>query len=105
MHLNVTTGRLPTPVEAAIYFVCSEALTNIAKHAAATRVTIDVTKADDCVIATITDNGVGGADPERGSGLRGLTDRVEALGGKLDVDSSAGTGTTLGAQIPIEPDR
>jgi signal transduction histidine kinase len=103
--LAVTTERLSAPVEAAIYFVCSEALTNVAKHAAATHATITVMRTDECVVAEITDNGIGGADPARGSGLRGLTDRVEAVGGELDITSRAGSGTVLTARIPNEPYR
>ena len=87
-----------------IYFVCSEALTNIARHAAATRVTINVIQSGAHVVTTITDNGVGGANPARGSGLRGLADRVDAVGGHLDVDSQADAGTALNARIPVEPD-
>jgi signal transduction histidine kinase len=92
---------LPTNVEAVAYFVCSEALANIAKHAGASRVSLSVTTGDGRVIVTIDDDGVGGADPARGTGLRGLADRVEALGGALHVDSPAGGGTRLAAEIPL----
>jgi signal transduction histidine kinase len=73
-------GRLPPAVEGAVYFVCAEALTNIAKHANATWASVGITVDNEAVIARIVDNGNGGAD-RNGSGLRGLADRVEALGG------------------------
>jgi signal transduction histidine kinase len=91
--------RLPESVEVAAYYVVAEALTNAAKHAGASLVTVSV-KADDVhVCLSVADNGVGGANP-RGSGLLGLKDRVEALGGRLDVTSREGEGTTLTAEIP-----
>ena len=79
--LTVQIDRAPAAVEACVYFVCAEALTNVIKHASATRVAIDVSRQDDQVRASITDDGVGGADLSSGTGLRGLADRVEALGG------------------------
>jgi len=94
-------ARLPEVVEAALYFVCSEALANVAKHAAATRATIEVRAEAGRVSVTIVDDGSGGADPTRGSGLRGLADRVEALGGRLAVESEPGTGTRVTAEIPV----
>jgi len=94
-------ARLPEVVEAALYFVCSEALANVAKHAAATRATIEVRAEAGRVSVTIVDDGRGGADPTRGSGLRGLADRVEALGGRLAVESEPGTGTRVTAEIPV----
>jgi signal transduction histidine kinase len=94
--------RLPDAVEVAAYFVVSEALTNVAKHAQATVVTIDL-EADDAVVrVSICDDGVGGADPGHGSGLVGLRDRVEALGGTIDLASTAGGGTSVFVRIPIE---
>jgi signal transduction histidine kinase len=96
----VSVGRLAPAVEAAVYFVCSEALANVAKYAKATRVTIDVATANGHVVATIADDGVGGADSRGGSGLRGLADRVEALGGRLRVESPPGAGTTIEAVLP-----
>ena len=83
------------------YFVCAEALTNIAKHAAAARVTVAVTASDGRLRVEIADDGVGGADPAHGSGLRGLADRVETLGGTLRVESTPGHGTRLAAEIPL----
>ncbi len=101
METAVSVGRLAPAVEAAVYFVCSEALANVAKYAEATRVTIDVATANGQVVATIADDGVGGADSRRGSGLRGLADRVEALGGRLRVESPPGGGTRLRAEMPL----
>ena len=93
--------QLPSRVAAAAYFVCAEALTNAAKHAAASRVTVAVTAGDGQLRVEIEDDGVGGADPGRGSGLRGLADRVETLGGTLQVESVPGHGTRLAAEIPL----
>jgi signal transduction histidine kinase len=100
VDLRVSTGRLAPAVEAAVYFVCSEALANVGKYAEATRVTIDVTESNGHVAMSIADDGIGGADPARGSGLRGLADRVEALGGKLQMESRHGAGTTIEAVLP-----
>ena len=83
-----------------VNFVCAEALANAAKHAGATSLAIDLTQSDDRIVAAISDNGVGGADPVRGSGLRGLADRVEAVGGRLRVESAPGAGTRIEAEIP-----
>lgn len=93
-------GRLPGAVEAALYFVCSEALANVAKHASASRVSIEVRRERDGVIAAISDDGAGGAAIGSGSGLRGLADRVEALGGRLWLESPPGGGTRLTVEIP-----
>ena len=93
--------RLPQAVEFAAYFVASEALANVAKHAHASAVTIRLRRTGLDVEVTITDDGVGGADPRRGSGLQGLTDRVEALGGRLDVHSAADGGTVVAATLPL----
>jgi signal transduction histidine kinase len=101
VDLNVTTEQLPQRVAAVAYFVCAEALTNIAKHAAASRVTVAITAADGRLRVEIADDGVGGADPARGSGLRGLADRVETIGGTLRVESTLGHGTRLAAEIPL----
>jgi signal transduction histidine kinase len=104
VELQVQTDRrLPEAVEVAAYYVVSEGLTNAAKHAQASVVDVAVHVDDRSVRVAIHDNGVGGADPRRGSGLIGLRDRVEALGGTLDVTSSAEGGTTLHATIPIAP--
>jgi signal transduction histidine kinase len=92
--------RLPAPAEAAAYFLVSEALANVAKYANASRVRVCVAQANGLVLVDVDDDGVGGADPSRGSGLRGLTDRVHALEGRLEVDSPVGRGTHLHAEIP-----
>ncbi len=92
--------RLPPPVEAAAYYVVSEALTNVAKYAQASSVDIRVTRLNGSAIVEVSDDGVGGADPMQGSGLRGLADRVEALDGRLHVESAAGRGTVVRAEIP-----
>lgn len=94
--------RLPPPVEAALYYAASEALTNVAKHAGAETIRIDVAEGDGRILLEVTDDGVGGADPADGSGIRGLTDRVEALGGRLLVTSNDGTGTRVQAELPCE---
>jgi signal transduction histidine kinase len=94
--------RLPERVEVAAYYVVSEALTNAAKHAHASVVHVDVEAHHSVVQLAIRDDGVGGADPVGGSGLIGLTDRVEALGGRIEVASPAGRGTSLLVRIPIE---
>ena len=94
-------GRLPDAVEAALYFVCSEALTNAAKHARATRVTIEVSGKPRQVAVVVTDDGIGGASLSGGTGLRGLADRVEALGGRLDVDGEPGSRTRVAAVLPV----
>ena len=94
-------ARLPAEAESVAYFVCSEALTNIAKHASASRASISVTTDEGQVRIEIEDDGLGGADPVRGTGLRGLADRVEALGGAFHVESPPGGGTRLAAEIPL----
>jgi signal transduction histidine kinase len=90
-------------VEVTAYYVMSEALTNVAKHAHATWVRAHVDVDDSALRLRIQDDGVGGADPGRGSGLVGLADRVEAIGGRLQVTSPEGEGTTLLVRIPIDP--
>jgi signal transduction histidine kinase len=98
---GLPAGRLPTLVEAAVYFMCSEAVTNAAKHAGAEEVVIDVAVADGRVTVTIADDGRGGASLDAGSGLRGLRDRIEAVDGRLDVRSPSGGGTCLRAELPV----
>jgi len=95
---------LAPPVEAAIFFVCSEALANATKHAQATSVRVALRQGDGQVVLEVEDDGVGGADPACGSGLRGLADRVLALGGRLSVESPPGGGTRLEAAVPSERD-
>jgi signal transduction histidine kinase len=94
-------AKLPAEVEVIVYFLCSEALANVAKHASASGVSMSVTTGDGRVRVEIEDDGLGGADPSGGTGLRGLADRVEAVGGTLDVESPRGGGTRLAAEIPL----
>jgi signal transduction histidine kinase len=94
--------RLPEPVEVAAYYVVSEALTNATKHAQASVVHVELHTDDSTLELAIRDDGTGGADPSHGSGLVGLSDRVEALGGTLQVTSPAGGGTTLLIDVPLE---
>ena len=94
-------ARLPKTVEAAAYFVVCEALTNVAKYAQASEARVRVGRIDGIAQVEVVDDGVGGADERGGSGLRGLADRVEALGGRLVVSSPAGEGTTVRAQLPV----
>jgi signal transduction histidine kinase len=94
--------RLPERVEVTAYYVVAEALTNVAKHANASAVRVDVGTEDGLVRLDIRDDGAGGADPARGSGLVGLRDRVEATGGSLHVESRPGQGTSLLAELPIQ---
>jgi signal transduction histidine kinase len=101
VRLNVELeDRLPEPVEVAAYYLVSESLANIGKHAQANSATIDVTRDSGEVVVEIVDDGIGGADTERGSGLRGLADRVEALDGRLRVWTPRGHGTRVRAEIP-----
>ncbi len=102
VELEVRAGtRLPEPVEVAAYYVVSEALTNTAKHAQASAVDIGVEARDGVLRLSIRDDGRGGADPTRGSGLIGLADRVDALGGTIEIASPVGEGTTLLITLPI----
>ena len=102
-HLTVTIDRrLPDQVESAAYFMASEALTNASKHAHAHGVSMAASYEDQCLTVEVVDDGVGGATTANGSGLRGLADRVEALGGRFRVSSPVGRGTTLRAEIPCE---
>ncbi len=97
-----TETRLPAPAEVAVYYVVSEALTNAAKHAHASLVNVAVEVRRGVLELSIRDDGSGGADPARGSGLIGLADRVDALGGTIQVASPAGEGTTLRVTLPLE---
>jgi signal transduction histidine kinase len=92
--------RLPEPIEVAAYYIVSESLANVAKHAYASAATVDISRTNTEVVVEIVDDGVGGADSERGSGMRGLADRVEALGGRLRVWSPNEGGTRVKAEIP-----
>ena len=93
---------LPKPVEAAVYFVTAEALTNIAKYANADGASVNLAVDDDHVLLQITDDGIGGADTAGGTGLSGLCDRVEALDGTIDIESPPGGGTAVRVQIPLK---
>jgi len=105
-HVPVTLGdfeddRYPAEIEVAAYFLVSEALANVAKHAGAESARIDVKRAGSCLVVQITDDGRGGANPARGSGISGLVDRVEAVGGSLAI-TSTNAGTTLRAEFPVD---
>jgi signal transduction histidine kinase len=93
-------GRLPEALEVAAYYLISESLANVGKHAQASRATVDVTRSNGHIRVEVFDDGVGGADTESGSGLRGLADRVEAVGGRVRVWSPGGRGTRVRAEIP-----
>jgi signal transduction histidine kinase len=102
VDLAVTAGeRYPEPVEIAAYYVASEALANAMKHAQASFVQMSLATADGRLLLSVRDDGVGGADPARGTGLAGLTDRVEALGGSIQLHSTTGTGTHITADLPL----
>src|SRR4051812_17962552 len=101
IDVEAAVGRLPGPVECAAYFVASEALQNVAKYAHATRAAVAVRRAGARVVVEVDDDGIGGADRSRGTGLRGLADRLAALEGTIAVDSPAGRGTRLRAEIPV----
>jgi PAS domain S-box-containing protein len=98
---EISDERLPEPVEAAAYYLIAEALTNVTKYAQASKVRVRVATAGELVVVEVSDDGVGGADASTGSGLRGLADRVETLGGKLEVVSPTGAGTSLRAEMPL----
>jgi signal transduction histidine kinase len=97
---QVPDERLPAPVEAAAYFVVSEALANVAKHAHASAAAVSVTCEHGSLVVEVEDDGVGGAEPRTGSGLAGLADRVHALDGRLTIESAADRGTRLRAALP-----
>jgi PAS domain S-box-containing protein len=98
---GVPDERLPEPVEAAAYYLIAEAITNVAKHASASHVAVNVRRDNGRILVDVVDDGVGGADSAGGSGLSGLSDRVEALHGRLRIDSPRGGGTRIEAQIPV----
>jgi signal transduction histidine kinase len=103
VDLDVTTNaRYPEPIEIAAYYVASEALANAMKHAQASRVEISLTARHGSLLLSVRDDGVGGADPAHGSGLAGLADRVEALGGSIHVHSAAAAGTHITVNLPLE---
>jgi len=103
VDLDITADvRLAEPIEVAAYFVASEALANAAKHSDASRIDVSLDQRDGRLLLSVRDDGVGGADAARGSGLVGLTDRVEALGGSIRVSSRPGEGTQIGVELPVE---
>jgi PAS domain S-box-containing protein len=102
VQVDASDRELPPSVEAAAYYVVSEALANVTKYAQASAVQVTVGRANGYALVEVEDNGVGGADPGRGSGLRGLADRVASLNGRLAVDSPPGAGTRVRAEIPLE---
>jgi signal transduction histidine kinase len=103
VELDVTTdARLSEPIEVAAYYVASEALANATKHAQASRIEVSLAARGRSLVLSIRDDGVGGADPARGSGIAGLTDRVQALGGLIRVNSPPGEGTYITAELPVE---
>jgi signal transduction histidine kinase len=93
--------RLDPTIEAALYYTVAEALTNVVRYAGASSATVSLRRADGWAVAEITDDGCGGADQRRGSGLRGLTDRLGALQGRLELESPPGRGTRLRAHVPL----
>jgi signal transduction histidine kinase len=97
---ELPNGRLPEAVELAAYFVVAEALTNVAKYANATHAKVEVARENGRLVVEVEDDGIGGANPENGTGLRGLADRIAVLEGQLEIDSERGAGTTVRAQIP-----
>jgi signal transduction histidine kinase len=100
VSLEIPDDRLPAQVEATAYFVACEALANVAKHAQASRAAVSARRRNGVLVIEVEDDGVGGAQAGDGSGLRGLADRVEALGGRLVVESPAGGGTRVVGEIP-----
>ena len=102
VEIDGPDGDLPPPVEAAAYYVVSEALANVTKYAQASTVRVTVDRTNGSAVVEVADDGVGGADPVRGSGLHGLADRVASLRGRLDIDSPPGVGTRVRAEIPLE---
>jgi signal transduction histidine kinase len=101
VEVEIPAERFGPELEAAVYFVCSEALANVGKYAQASRARVEVVRRGDHLVVRVGDDGVGGASLTRGSGLRGLADRVEALGGALSVQSPPGQGTLLAAELPV----
>jgi len=102
VDVDVGSERLPQEVEASVYFIVAEALTNVVKHARASRATVRAAVDDGLVALEVRDNGVGGADPG-GRGLVGIADRVDALGGRLRIESAPGAGTRVSARLPLPP--
>ncbi len=104
VDVRIPDARFPPAIEVTAYFVVAEALTNVTRYAGATLARVHAAVADDALTVTIVDDGRGGADPGRGTGLRGLADRVAAIGGSLEIDSAPGAGTTVRAALPLPAD-
>ena len=94
--------RLAPAIETALYYSVSEALTNVDRYAAASRASVSLRRRNGAVEVEVADDGRGGADPARGSGLRGLQDRLSAIDGTLELDSAPGRGTRLRARVPLD---
>ncbi len=103
IEIETPGDELPRAVAAAAYYVIAEALANVAKYAGATHAKVRVQRDDERAVVEVEDDGCGGADASGGTGLRGLADRVAALGGTLAVDSPLGDGTCVRAEIPLQP--
>ena len=99
---GVPEYRLPEPIEAALYYVVAESLTNAAKHSSATKGGVELSTTAESVMVEIRDNGKGAAQMNAGSGIRGLADRVEALGGSLDLQTSPRAGTVVRVELPVK---
>jgi signal transduction histidine kinase len=98
---GVPYERLPAVIEGGIYYIVAETLTNAAKHSGASEAHVELSTSSDTVMVEIRDNGGGGANLSDGSGIRGLADRVEALGGRFELDSPIGAGTVVKARLPL----
>jgi signal transduction histidine kinase len=103
VEIDVGVDGLPETIEAAAYYVVAESLANVVKYAQATNVSVRIAQNDEHLAVEVADDGVGGADPAAGTGLRGLADRVEALDGSLAVESAPGEGTIVRAELPLQP--
>jgi len=103
ISLDINADELPDDVELAAYFIVCESLTNARKYAGAEAIRVHVEPVADALLVEIVDDGSGGADPTSGTGLRGLADRVDALGGEFEVDSPPGDGTRVSARLPLRP--
>ena len=97
---SMPAERLPPPIESTAYFVVAEALTNVARYSHASSAQVEVARSNGTIVVEVRDDGIGGADPRRGSGLRGLADRVGAVDGRLRIMSESGAGTVVHAELP-----
>ena len=103
VEIDAAVDGLPAAVEAAAYYVVAESLANVVKYARASHAAVRISQGEECLEVEVADDGVGGADPTAGTGLRGLADRVEALDGSLTVESPTGKGTLIRAELPLQP--